>query len=168
MFPLKKREKQRIEFVNKVHELPILFISVFRLSPLTELWPQTDNCFTFDPVGDRSFIYGTWAGGCSDDGTFFYGEKCGGSDFGDWAEAAYGQCSQPEEYCHCIGTVETQTSGCFAIATIIPPPGIQNAVFLQVDGCLLIEPEPTTEIKETEQPIGILWSLLLKFNINFD
>jgi len=123
------------------------------LAPLTDLWPQTDNCFVFDPVGDRSFIYGTWAGGCSDDGTFFYGEKCGGSDFGDWAEAAYGQCSQPEEYCHCIGTVETQAPGCFAIATIIPPPGQQNAVFLQVDGCLLIpDPEPTTSIKETEEP----------------
>jgi len=116
------------------------------IAPLTDLWPENDNCFVFDPVGDRSFIYGTWAGGCSDDGQFFYGEKCGGSDFGDWAEAAYGQCSQPEELCSCIGYVETFEAGCFSIATIIPPPGpVQDAVFLQVDGCIIPEPD-TTEL----------------------
>eukprot|EP00492_Amphilonche_elongata_P002173 TRINITY_DN2458_c0_g1_i1.p1 TRINITY_DN2458_c0_g1~~TRINITY_DN2458_c0_g1_i1.p1 ORF type:complete len:247 (-),score=36.00 TRINITY_DN2458_c0_g1_i1:109-849(-) len=120
------------------------------LVSLTEAWPAYDNCFVLDPNGDMS-VYGTWAGGCSNDGEFFYGEKCGGSDFGPFAESAYGACTQPEEYCSCIGTVETMTPGCFSIATIIPPAElqeegfVQNAVFLQVDGCITSQPtEPNS------------------------
>merc|ERR1712156_1045164 len=107
------------------------------LVDLTTEWPDVDNCYVLDLLGDMS-IHGTWAGGCSDDGTFFYGEKCGGSNFGPFQDTAYGSCTQPDEYCSCIGTVETKEAGCYTVATptVSEDPTVQTAVFLKVDGCI--------------------------------
>ena len=73
------------------------------------------------------------ANGCYDDGTQFYGEKCGGSNFGAANELAYGDCGPAEEKCACNLYVESKSPGCFAIAT--PQSDPQSAVFLRMEGC---------------------------------
>ena len=76
------------------------------------------------------------ANGCYDDGTQFYGEKCGGSDFGEDNVLAHGDCgptSPKQGSCACNLYVETKSPGCFAIAT--PNSVKPKAVFLKLDGC---------------------------------
>ena len=75
--------------------------------------------------------------GCYDDGTQFYGEKCGGTDFGVYHEDAYGDCgplSPKQGKCSCNLYVETKSPGCFAIASP-ESPGTQVAVFMKAEGC---------------------------------
>ena len=75
--------------------------------------------------------------GCYDDGTQFYGEKCGGSDFGEDNELAHGDCgptSPKQGSCACNLYVETKSPGCYAIATpsVLEP----KAVFLKLESCV--------------------------------
>merc|ERR1719499_1832350 len=64
-----------------------------------------------------------FAGGCSDEGKFFYGELCGGSDFGpfsflsDGTELGLGNCAQPSTTCDCLGYINTAQGGCYNAAT---------------------------------------------------
>ena len=79
--------------------------------------------------------------GCFDDGTQFYGEKCGGSDFGALNEEAFGACGPSEEICACKLYTTTDSPGCFAIAT--PELFAPAAVFWRADGCVAPETETT-------------------------
>jgi len=77
------------------------------------------------------------ANGCYDDGTQFYGEKCGGSDFGEDNVLAHGDCgptSPKQGSCACNLYVETKSPGCFAIGT--PNSVKPKAVFLRLEGCV--------------------------------
>ena len=62
-------------------------------------------------------------GGCSSDGTFFYGEMCGGSNYGafktlsDGTPLNLGVCDQPDNTCECNAYVQTKEPGCFTIGT---------------------------------------------------
>ena len=79
-------------------------------------------------LGEGIDIY--FAGGCSEDGEFFYGEQCGGSTFGPFAELGYGVCEQPEEVCNCNACVSTSEGGCFTVGT---PPGASEQYFMKVN-----------------------------------
>ena len=76
------------------------------------------------------------AGGCSADGTFFYGEMCGGSNFGAFKELSdgtplnLGVCNQPETICECNAYVQTKTAGCFTVGT---PLGAAEQYFMKVN-----------------------------------
>ena len=76
------------------------------------------------------------AGGCSLDGTFFYGEMCGGSNFGAFKELSdgtplnLGVCNQPDTICKCNAYVQTQTAGCFTVGT---PLGAAEQYFMKVN-----------------------------------
>ena len=75
--------------------------------------------------------------GCYDDGTQFYGEKCGGTDFGVYQEDAYGDCgplSPKQGQCICNQYLETKTPGCFAVASPETADS-QIAVFVKAEGC---------------------------------
>merc|ERR1712226_284543 len=91
-----------------------------------------DGCYALDPFQNGE-ITAILVNGCYDDGTQFYGEKCGGSDFGEASELAYGDCGPAKGSCACNLYVESKTPGCFAIAT--PEADPQFAVFLKMDGC---------------------------------
>ena len=102
--------------------------------PLDEFssYEGIDGCFALDPFQNGA-ITAILVNGCYDDGTQFYGEKCGGSNFGAANELAYGDCGPAEEKCACKLYVESKTPGCFAIAT--PESDPQSAVFLRMEGC---------------------------------
>ena len=96
-----------------------------------------DGCMSLDSFNDGS-IQAILVNGCYDDGRQFYGEKCGGSEFGELTELAYGDCGPPNSWtrpysCSCNLFVESKTPGCFSIAT--PKADPQFAVFLRMDGC---------------------------------
>ena len=75
------------------------------------------------------------AGGCSADGTLFYGEQCGGSTFGpfkslsDGTSLNLGLCDQPDKTCECNAYVQTKEPGCFTVGS---PPGDEQ-YFLKVN-----------------------------------
>ena len=102
-----------------------------------------DGCMSLDPSKlmsqEEGSIRAVLVNGCYDDGRQFYGEKCGGSEFGELNEIAYGNCGPPNSWtrpysCSCNLFIETKTPGCFSIAT--PDADPQFAVFLRMDGCL--------------------------------
>ena len=76
------------------------------------------------------------AGGCSSDGTFFYGEMCGGSNYGafrklsDGKQLNLGVCDQPDSLCECNAYVQTQEAGCFTIGTTL---GAAGQYFMKVN-----------------------------------
>ena len=96
------------------------------------------GCYALDPLRNGA-VTAVLVSGCYDDGTQFYGEKCGGSNFGDASELAYGDCGPAEGSCACNQYVETKNPGCFAIATPLrsafPQLDTQSAVFLKTEGC---------------------------------
>ena len=95
-----------------------------------------DGCYALDPFKNGA-ITAILVNGCYDDGTQFYGEKCGGSDFGKFSEFAHGDCgptSPKQGSCACNLYVDTKSPGCFAIAT--PEADPQFAVFVKMDGCV--------------------------------
>ena len=91
-----------------------------------------DGCYALDPFQNGA-ITAILVNGCYDDGTQFYGEKCGGSNFGEASELAYGDCGPTKGTCECNLYVESKSPGCFAIAT--PEADPQLAVFLKMEGC---------------------------------
>ena len=95
-----------------------------------------EGCFALDPFQDGN-ITAVLVNGCYDDGTQFYGEKCGGSDFKGASDLAYGECGPAKRTCECNLYVETKTPGCFAIASPPPPSETspQWAVFAKMEGC---------------------------------
>ena len=113
------------------------------------------------PVTETINIY--LAGGCSAEGEFFYGEMCGGSEFGafsflsDGTELGYGPCVQPDETCMCNAYVSTSEAGCFTVGT---PLGAPEQYFMKVNDpvCAVPEPEPTdtAEPTDTDAPAGKL------------
>ena len=102
--------------------------------PLDEFgsYKGIDGCYALDPFQNGA-ITAVLVNGCYDDGTQFYGEKCGGSNFGAANELAYGDCGPAEDTCACKLYVESKSPGCFAIAT--PEADPQLAVFLKMEGC---------------------------------
>ena len=98
----------------------------------TDSYKGIDGCYALDPFQNGA-ITAVLVNGCYDDGTQFYGEKCGGSNFGAANELAYGDCGPAEDTCACKLYVESKSPGCFAIAT--PEANPQLAVFLKMEGC---------------------------------
>jgi hypothetical protein len=101
---------------------------------------ETDGkCILSHPFGPEAGISPVLVSGCAADGTQFYGEKCGGSDFSGlpvydpWTEAfGYGTCGPVETHdCDCFTYVETKEPGCYVIAA--PNPAVN--VLLQHEGC---------------------------------
>merc|ERR1719242_2597470 len=101
----------------------------------TEDFFEESNCKGPVNLGEDLDIY--FAGGCTEEGKFFYGEMCGGSTFGSFNELANGiylgldPCNQPEETCVCNAYVYTETAGCFNVGT--PPDGSGNRWFMRVN-----------------------------------
>merc|ERR1712032_738625 len=115
---------------------------------LTNLFAHT-TCNGPWPLGEGIDIY--FAGGCSADGTFFYGEQCGGSTFGPFSHLSnhtylgYGACEQPDMLCECNAYVETSEGGCWNIGT---PPGSGARYFLQVNDPVCMATEEPMEMCE--------------------
>ena len=91
-----------------------------------------EGCFALDPFQDGN-ITAVLVNGCYDDGTQFYGEKCGGSNFKGASARAYGECGPAEKDCECNLYVESKSPGCFSIAS--PETIPQRAVFAKMEGC---------------------------------
>jgi len=94
-----------------------------------------EGCMALDPQGPGG-PHAVIVNGCYDDGTQFYGEKCGGSIFGPFSSFAYGACGEAAESCGCKHYMKSASTGCYAIAA--PPPAdgaVQAAVFAKFEGC---------------------------------
>merc|ERR1719433_2536210 len=85
------------------------------------------TCFGPVSLGEGIDIF--FAGGCSEEGEFFYGEQCGGSTIGPFLEMGLGVCTQPEEECNCNAYVSTKEGGCYTVGT---PPGADEQFFMRV------------------------------------
>jgi hypothetical protein len=71
--------------------------------------------------------------GCKEDGSQFYGEKCGGSSFTAAPDdVTYGVCGKGTQTCGCKLYTTSSAPGCYAIASPVPD---QNAVFAKFEGC---------------------------------
>merc|ERR1719433_769164 len=92
-----------------------------------------DGCYALDPF-QNGLIQAILVNGCYDNGNQYYGEKCGGSRFGDFTDFAVGECGESKATCACRHFVESAKPGCFSIAT--PQAEPQLAVFLKMEGCV--------------------------------
>ena len=104
------------------------------LVPLSQFgsYKGIEGCFALDPFRDGN-ITAVLVSGCYDDGTQFYGEKCGGSEFKGESDRAYGECGPAERLCECNLYVESKVPGCFAIAS--PETTPRRAIFAKMEGC---------------------------------
>ena len=91
-----------------------------------EQWFSDMTCVV-EPYGPYLINF---AGGCSEEGEFFYGEQCGGSTFGPFTEFGFPPCDQPDETCSCNAYVKTSEAGCFTVGT---PLGASQQFFLRVN-----------------------------------
>ena len=91
-----------------------------------------DGCFPLDPF-ENGAITAVLVNGCYDDGTQFYGEKCGGSNFGEASEVAYGDCGPAEGSCECKLYATSKRPACFHVAS--PEVNPRPAVFAKMEGC---------------------------------
>ena len=99
-----------------------------------------DGCYVLDPFQDGT-VGAVQVTGCYDDGTQFYGEKCGGSKFGEATDLAHGDCgptSPKQGSCACNQWLETKTPGCFAVASTVfeTDPAKRFGVFFKAEGCV--------------------------------
>ena len=107
-----------------------------------------DYCLPFDPFGTPGIPGIKWdpalipngvailTNGCYDDGTQFYGEKCVGSNFGNYSDFAYGDCGPADATigsCACNRYFVSKTPACIAIGT--PQAEPQLALFVKMEGC---------------------------------
>ena len=90
-----------------------------------------DGCKLVDPFDDGK-IQAELVNGCYDDGTQYYGEKCGASDFGEATADAHGDCGPAEGSCTCNKYFTTKTPGCFVVAT---PDVFTSGVYVRAEGC---------------------------------
>ena len=107
-----------------------------------DIFTTTDQCYPLEVQTDDGPITVYLAGGCDPEGTFFYGEQCGGSQFGpfdhlsDGTELGLGVCDQPDQLCNCNAYVSTQEAGCYNVGT---PPGAER-YFMRVNEAVCTEP----------------------------
>merc|ERR1719336_545249 len=119
---------------------------------MPDVFTSESTCFFLPQVNTGTEIIDVYlAGGCSDDGDFFYGEQCGGSTYGpfsylsDGTYMGLGACEQPGETCTCNGYVNTRTAGCFNVAAF---EGSNERYFMRVNDPVCAAPE-TAEPTET-------------------
>ena len=92
-----------------------------------------NGCYALDPF-ENGAITAVLVNGCYDDGTQFYGEKCGGSNFGDASAVVYGDCGPANKSCECKLYKASRKPGCFVIAS--PEVNPRPAVFAKFEGCV--------------------------------
>jgi hypothetical protein len=123
----------------------------------TSDWFAEKTCLEKPLATENGDIMITFTGGCSAEGKFFYGEQCGGSQFGPFKKFADAlgldlPCEQPKEKCECNAYVYTEEAGCFNVGT---PPGATERYFMMVNDpvCKRKTAETTdAPVKPTEDP----------------
>merc|ERR1719461_1308520 len=123
----------------------------------TSDWFAEKTCLDKPLATENGDIMITFTGGCSAEGEFFYGEQCGGSEFGPFKKFADAlgldlPCEQPKEKCECNAYVYTKEAGCFNVGT---PPGAKERYFMMVNDPVCVRKTVETTdmpVKPTDDP----------------